>query len=101
MSLNLSFIRFPALISSSIHFPIFLLFVSLMAHYLSVHYYAYYCAPWSVWGYIQTLWRVESIQCKATRWLFSYSYDYLHHVWVCFGGACVAWVIQYFKLKPN
>jgi len=89
--------RFVNAVKSFGSIPLVLLFGALLAHYVSVHYYAYYCTPWGVWGMVQTLWRVESVQCKATRWVFTYSYNYLHHFWISFGGACVAWATKWFK----
>ncbi len=79
--------------------PLVLLLGALAAHYLSAHYYASYCTPWGVWGFIQTLWKVETVQCKASRWLFSYSYNYIHHLWLSVGGVCVVWVMKWFKIK--
>jgi hypothetical protein len=83
------------------HSAFVLLISALIMHYISVHYYAYYCTRWGVWGFISSLWRIETVQCRATKWVFTYSYDYLHNLWVFIGGVCVARVFQWFQTKQQ
>lgn len=81
------------------HFAIVLFMGALLAHYLSVHYYTYYCTSWGVWGFMRSAWRIESLQCRAANWLFTYSYNYLHNIWAFVGALCMTWVIRCFQFK--
>jgi hypothetical protein len=80
------------------HFTVVLLVSALFVHYLSAHFYTNHCAQWGVWGFVSLLWRMESIQCRASKWLFDYSYNYLHHLWIFVGGACVTWIMKWFNI---
>ena len=81
--------------------PYFLPMIVVFVHYASTHYYAYACTPWGVWGFFESIWKTENVQCRAAKWLFNYSHKYLHNLWITLGYVFVNWIAKWFKVENN
>lgn len=76
----------------------FVVYFSLISTYFfSTHLFAGYCTPWSWTGFLQTPFLTETLQCRALKWLFTYSHEYIRSLWLIGSTYLVKLTVDFFS----
>jgi hypothetical protein len=58
-------------------------------HFAAINLYQYYCAEWSIWGYLTSSIMTQFPHCKALKWITDISIITLDHYWMLVIAATV------------
>ncbi len=76
----------------------FVVYFALIAtYYFSTHLFAGYCTPWSWTGFLQAPFLTETLQCRALKWLFTYSHEYIRSLWLIGSTYLVKLTVDFFS----
>lgn len=76
-------------------------FILIATYFFSVHLYCYFCAPASIWGFLKSPLLIETIECRALKWLFNYSHEYIRTLWVLVSAYGIKLIMDLFSLLKN
>lgn len=72
--------------------------ILITAYYVSAQLHSAYCTPWGWWGYIESPFLLETLHCRALKWFFSYSHDYIRSMWFLGSTFLVKLIMDFFSL---
>jgi hypothetical protein len=79
-----------------------LLVVLICFHYMSANFYTAYCVPWSIFGFLNTPFVLDSMHCKISRWIFIESSNYIQSLWILFASFAIAKIVEFItKIEPS
>jgi hypothetical protein len=87
---------------SHIAFLTWIYVLLLAVYYFSAHAHVTYCTPWGVWGFLRSPFLIETLECRALKWLFNYSHEYIHTLWLFTSTYIVKVIVDFFaQLKDG
>lgn len=81
---------------SGVGYLIGLYILLVTTYYLSSQLLVYHCTPWGWVGWFRSAFLVESLECRALKWLFTYTYDHIRNLWTLLSAWLINHVIRFF-----
>lgn len=77
-------------------------FLLLLVYYFSAHLHVSQCTPSGIWGFLRAPFLIETLECRALKWLFTYSHEYIHTLWLFTSTYFVKIIVDFFaQLKDG
>ena len=67
----------------------------LCTYYTSAHVFTQYCTPLGFWGFLQTPFLIETVQCRALNWIFTYSHAYIQSLWILMSTYTIQLIVKF------
>jgi hypothetical protein len=77
-------------------FVVFIYVLLVGVYYTSSHLHVKVCTPWSLMGFIKSPFLIETLECRAIKWLFTYSHEYIHSLWILFSTFLIKMILDFF-----
>lgn len=82
-------------------FVVFVYVLLVGVYYSSSHLHTSICTPWSFMGFFKSPFLIETLECRALKWLFTYSHEYIHSLWLLFSTYLIKLILDFFAQLKN
>lgn len=70
-------------------------------HMISANLYVHYCASFTPWGYVQSLFTAPMLHCKAMRYVINTGADNMQSAWILMGSWILVNLFSKIKLPEE
>lgn len=79
-------LRVSKFVSKAAKHPVGFYLIWVISHYICVHMYVTYCAPYGIKGLITSFFMTSTHVCHGLSWIIYQGGHLLFHMWVLLGG---------------